>query len=97
MALTIKVTLPHESNIWRSFNDLEVVKLKVNPSNQDTPLIRTLSSSPMTVQIRGVSLYFKLDFWQMTNDDKRLVLTCYITFYALFDKVVKKAQVLKIF
>ena len=38
-------------------NDLEIVKLKVNPSNKDTPLIRTLFPSPMTVRIRGVSLY----------------------------------------
>ena len=34
-------------------NDLEIVKLKVNPSNKDTPLIGTLFPSPMTVRIRG--------------------------------------------
>ena len=54
-------------------NDLEIVKLKVNLPNQDTPLIRTLSSSPMTVRIRGVSLYFfkLLEVTQTTDGGQR--------------------------
>ena len=39
------------SMIWKLFSSRSTL------CNKDTPLIRTLSASPMTVRIRGVSLY----------------------------------------
>ena len=54
--MAIYVTLLHNINIWRSSMIWNLFSSRSTPP-QDTPLIRSLSASPMTVRIRGVSLY----------------------------------------